>query len=174
MADGSPFKHQRADDSPGFLLWKVTALWQRKLADVLAEFGITQTQYAILASLRWFHEQKEPPTQAHLVDHAKIDKMTLSKAIRQLEEDELVARARSSDDARATHVRLTGRGRKLIQRAVVAVEDADDEFFSCLTNQDRDAYKALMRNILESRTLRGYAAAEPRETSALPLRARAP
>jgi len=36
MAEGSPFKHEQADDSPGFLLWKLTALWQEKLAGVLA------------------------------------------------------------------------------------------------------------------------------------------
>ena len=48
MADSSSFKYKKADDSAGFLLWKITALWQSKLAEVLREFGITQTQYAIL------------------------------------------------------------------------------------------------------------------------------
>jgi MarR family transcriptional regulator for hemolysin len=30
MPEASPFKHVEADDSAGFLLWKITALWQRK------------------------------------------------------------------------------------------------------------------------------------------------
>jgi len=68
MADSSPFKYEKADDSAGFLLWKITALWQSRLTEVLGEFGITQTQYAILASLKWFEEKKEPTTQAHLVE----------------------------------------------------------------------------------------------------------
>jgi len=88
----SPFKHGKADDSPGFLLWKLTASWQGKLAGVFGEFGITQTQYAILASLLWFEQQGQPPTQARLVEHARIDKMTLSKAIRKLEKSGLVRR----------------------------------------------------------------------------------
>jgi len=148
MSDRSPFKHAEADDSAGFLLWKITALWQRKVAETLGEFGITQTQYAILASLKWFEEKREPPTQAHLVEHAKIDKMTVSKAIRNLERDGLVAREQSAADNRATNVRFTAQGRKIIQRAVVAVENADDAFFSCLTAHELATYKFLTRSII--------------------------
>jgi len=85
VSKASPFKHAEADASAGFLLWKMTALWQQRLALVLESLGITQTQYAILASLKWFEENKEPTTQTHLGEHAHIEKMTLSKAIRQLE-----------------------------------------------------------------------------------------
>ncbi|MEJ2040130.1 MAG: MarR family transcriptional regulator, partial [Desulfosarcinaceae bacterium] len=132
MTDASPFRYERADDSAGFLLWKIIALWQRRLAKVLGDFGITQTQYAILASLKWFEEKKEPITQAHLVEHAKIDKMTVSKAIRKLEKNGLVLRESSPTDSRAVNVRFTAQGRKLIQKAIVAIENADEDFFSCL------------------------------------------
>jgi DNA-binding MarR family transcriptional regulator len=148
MPDRSPFKHAHADDSPGFLLWKLTALWQEELAGVLAPFGITQTQYAIVASLRWFEEQGEPPTQTHLAAHTKIEKMTLSKAIRKLEEDGHVARAISAADGRATEVRFTAKGRRLVERAVVAIERADDEFFGGLAAPDLQRYKALTRALV--------------------------
>jgi MarR family transcriptional regulator, transcriptional regulator for hemolysin len=147
-APDSPFKHGEADASPGFLLWKITALWQRRLAQVLGEFGITQTQYAIIASLRWFEQQHEPPTQAHLVEHAKIDKMTLSKAIRKLEDDGLLLREPSLDDSRAFSIRFTPRGRKLVQQAVVAIERADDQFFSALGERQLADYKALTKRLI--------------------------
>ena len=143
------FKHGEADASPGFLLWKITALWQRRLAQVLGEFGITQTQYAIMASLRWFEERHEPPTQAHLVEHAKIDKMTLSKAIRRLEEEDLLLREPAPEDSRAVNVRFTAKGRKLVQQAVVAIESTDDEFFSALGERQLANYKALTRRLIE-------------------------
>lgn len=149
MPNASPFKFQRADDSPGFLLWKLTTLWQQRLADVFNQFGITQTQYAILASLRWFEAQGEPPTQAHLVAHAKIDKMTLSKAIRRLEEDGLVGRVPSVADSRAVDVRFTAKGRRVVQQAVVAVERADDEFFGVVSPRQIESYKSLSRAIIE-------------------------
>jgi DNA-binding MarR family transcriptional regulator len=148
MPERAPFKFQRADDSPGFLLWKLTALWQQRLADVFEEFGITQTQYAILASLRWFEEQGEPPSQAHLVAHAKIDKMTLSKAIRRLEEDGLVRRVPSATDSRAVDVGFTAKGRRVVEQAVVSVERADDEFFAVVPARRLDEFKSFVRAIV--------------------------
>jgi DNA-binding MarR family transcriptional regulator len=147
----SPFKHANADDSAGFLLWKITALWQARLGAVFESFGITQTQYAILASLRWFEEQGEPTTQRHLVEHAKIDKMTLSKAIRKLEEEGLVERVTALHDSRALSVGFTRKGRKLVQQAVVAVENADDEFFGVLSAQQLAEYKALTVRIVSAK-----------------------
>lgn len=148
MPEPSPFKYDKADSSAGFLLWKITALWHRKLSVVLEAFRITQTQYAILASLRWFEEKKEPTTQTHLVRHARIDKMTVSKALRKLERDGLVSRKPSSSDSRASNVRFTAKGRRLIEKAIVAIENADEEFFSCLPEKQLDAYKALTSSLI--------------------------
>lgn len=142
-SETSPFKHEKDDDSPGFLLWKLIALWQAKLAKVFGELSITQTQYAILASMLWFERQHELPTQAGLVDHVKIDKMTLSKAIRKLEESKLISRAPSITDTRTMQVQFTASGRKLVHRAVIAVERADDEYFSCLTERQMVIWKSL-------------------------------
>lgn len=143
-----PFKHEAADDSPGFLLWKLIALWQGKLAVVFDGFSITQTQFAILASLLWFEQQQKPPTQTQLVEHARIDKMTLSKAIRKLEESELVRREPSTADTRAIEVRFTPAGRKLTHEAIIAVERADDEFFSSLTERQMNYWKVLTISII--------------------------
>ena len=137
MPDSSPFKYEKADDSAGFLLWKITTLWHRELTEVLQKFGITQTQYAILASL-----------QTHLVEHSKIDKMTVSKAIRRLEKDGLVLREKSSQDNRAVNVRFTARGIELIQKAIVAIETVDEKFFSCLREKQLEIYKSLTLKVI--------------------------
>ena len=148
MAKASHSKHASPDDSPGFLLWKITALWQNKLAQVLGHYGITQTQYAIMASLKWFEEHDEPVTQVHIAEHAKIDRMTLSKAIRKLEEAGLVLRSPSSSDSRAINVNFSAEGKKVIQRAIVSIENADDDFFLCLTEQQLSIYKKLTISII--------------------------
>ena len=128
----------------------MTALWQKKLSGVLSGFGLTQTQYAILASLKWFEEKEEPTTQSHLVEHAKIDKMTVSKAIRQLEKNGFVFRKRSSSDSRATTVRFTPKGKDTIEQAIVAIENADEDFFSCLTRKQLETYKSLVSSIVKN------------------------
>ena len=124
-------------------------LWQGKLALVFNDLSITQTQYSILASLRWFEEQHKPATQAALVAHAKIDKMTLSKAIRKLEESELLRREPSTTDTRTMQVQFTASGRDFIHRAVISVERADDEFFSSLTPQQMERWKSLNITLIE-------------------------
>ena len=130
-------------------------LWQQKLFKVLGEFGITQTQYAILASLLWFEEHHEPATQAHLIEHTKIDKMTISKSIRKLEVAGFVLRTQSATDARAMDVEFTAFGRGQIRQAIVAVENADEEFFSCLTAAQLNAYRSLTISIIAGNSLAG-------------------
>lgn len=150
MIKKTAFKHEKPDDSAGFLLWKITSLWKNKLSDTLNEFGINQTQFAIMASLKWFEEHNEETTQAHIVEHSKIEKMTVSKSIRNLEKKNLIKRIKSKTDARAVNVKFTEEGTKTINKAIVAIELADDDFFSCLSNEKLNHYKLLIGKIIKS------------------------
>jgi DNA-binding MarR family transcriptional regulator len=98
--------------------------------------------------LRWFEENSEPTTQAHISAHAKIDKMTVSKAVRKIEEIGLVQRKKSSSDNRATHVQFTAEGKRIIAKAIEAVENADEEFFACLSKHQMDQYKFLTLSVI--------------------------
>ena len=149
MAKSSVFKYA-ADDSAGFLLWKITALWQQRLAKVLGGFGITQTQYAIMASLKWFEENNAPLTQGHLAEHTKIEKMTVSKSIRKLEQIGFVLRKPSATDSRAISVQFSARGKREIVKIIIAIENADEEFFSGLTNAQLALYKSLTITLIAS------------------------
>jgi len=151
----TPFRHKTAEESPGFLLYRVTSLWQQKLSSIFTRFDLYQTQYAILASLLYFEERSEISSQSDLAAHARIEKMTLSKAIRQLEKRGLVLRTASVEDSRVNVVRLTGQGRSLIRKAIIAVETADEEFFSALKQQELDAYRSLSVKIIHSNPMDG-------------------
>lgn len=74
--------------------------------------------------------------------------MTLSKAIRRVEAAGLVARAPSPGDGRATEVRLSAKGRRLVQRAIVSIEDADEAFFGTLSPAKRARWKALVLGLI--------------------------
>lgn len=143
MSEKTVFREKNADDSPGFLLFRITVLWQKKLGIIFNDLKIQQTQYAILASLKYFEEKNEKCTQAFLVEHARIDKMTLSKSVRQLEKTGLVKRAQSDEDARAVLVQLTQRGRNLVTEAVRRIEDADELFFHYLNEKQRSSFKEI-------------------------------
>ena len=133
MADTtSPFSVAEANDSSGFLLWQVTALWQRRVADVLRPLELTQVQYALLASLLWLARKEEVVTQSRLAAHAKLDVMMTSQVLRALEGRGLLERRPHPTDTRAKALRLTPAWRALTTRAVPAVETADSKFFSSL------------------------------------------
>lgn len=149
MSEKTVFREKNADDSPGFLLFRITVLWQKKLGIIFNDLKIQQTQYAILASLKYFEEKNEKCTQAFLVEHARIDKMTLSKSVRQLEKTGLVKRAQSDEDARAVLVQLTQRGRNLVTEAVGRIEDADELFFHYLNEKQRSSFKEISLTLIK-------------------------
>ena len=81
----APFSVEKASESSGFLLWQVTALWQRRIAWALRSLGLTQVQYALLASLLWMSRTQRTITQAMLARHTKLDIMMTSRVLRTLE-----------------------------------------------------------------------------------------
>jgi len=131
----SPFAHERATDSSGFLLWQVTVLWQRRIAAALRAHELTQVQFALLASLLWLARTEGAITQSTLARHAKLDVMMTSQVLRALEARGLIERRPHPHDTRAKVLRLTKTGRSLAARALPDVEHADDLFFAALDTQ---------------------------------------
>lgn len=120
------------EDSTGFLLWQLTNLWQREIKKALEPFGLTHSQFVLLASIHWLTLQKKDVTQVLLSNHTKIDPMTTSTVLRTLQTKGLIERQEHSTDTRAKSVALTAEGTKIIKQAVKTVEKFDNDFFSKL------------------------------------------
>ena len=118
-------------DSPGFLLWKVSNTWQRRQRAALQPFGLTHSQFVLLATATWFGAS-EPLTQARLAELSGVDPMTTSQIVRALEAAGLMERRDHPEDPRAKAIAVTPAGRDKARKALVAVEDADAEFFKPL------------------------------------------
>jgi len=129
------FSVEKAEESSGFLLWQVTNLWQREIKKALEEFGLTHSQYVLLASIHWLTLHNQEVTQIVLSNHTKIDPMTTSTVLRTLQQKGFLQRKEHLTDTRAKTVELTEKGVKIIKMAVVAVEKFDKEFFSLLGNK---------------------------------------
>ncbi|MEP7026540.1 MAG: MarR family transcriptional regulator [Actinomycetota bacterium] len=121
----------RAEESTGLLLWQVTNRWQAAQRAALKDFGLTHVQFVLLASLAWLAADG-PVTQRQLADHAATDPMMTSQVLRALEERDLVRRLPHPSDKRARALAATDTGRDLADRAVVAVEACDQQFFAVL------------------------------------------
>ncbi len=141
---------KNSNDSAGFTLWKLTTLWQRNLAEVLAGFDITQTQFAILAAMVDFEKAGEDVSQAILVANTNIDKMTISKSVRSLQAKKLVKIKKSKTDKRANNLELYAKGKKVAGDAVVAVKKADKKFFSGATLAQVDSLKKIGDKVIDA------------------------
>lgn len=126
------FEH--ADESPGLLLWQVTNRWQAAIRAALAPFDLTHVQFVLLASLTWLTGRSggDPVTQRDLADQAATDPMMTSQVLRALEQKGLLERRDHPTDRRAKSLIATETGAALVNRAVVAVEACDQEFFAPL------------------------------------------
>jgi MarR family transcriptional regulator, organic hydroperoxide resistance regulator len=138
------FSVEKAEDSSGFLLWQVTNLWQREIKKALEAYGLTHSQFVLLASIHWLTLQKQEVTQILLSSHTKIDPMTTSTVLRTLQQKGFVQRKEHATDTRAKTVALTEEGKKLVRKAVVAVEKFDKLFFSLLGNKEKELNRYLL------------------------------
>ena len=136
-------RFERADDSPGFLLWQLTNLWQQRMRSALAQLGITHVQFVLLASVAWQENSDMLVSQVSLSRHAHTDVMMTSQVVRTLEEKGLLTRTVHPTDTRARVVSLTAKGRNVAQQAVAVVEAADEQFFRELSGLGSDFVRSM-------------------------------
>ncbi len=131
-------------NSVGFQFWRLHNYWQKRIIQELSLYEITHTQFVILASIKWFFEQSKEPTQAEISRLTGIEKMTLSKAIAQLDKMSFVTKYKDNNDTRSICVSLTEKAHKIIPKLIKIVENIDEEVFSTTKEADKD----LLNNIL--------------------------
>lgn len=144
-----PFGFDQPEDSPGFLLWQTTTLWQRQIKKALEQHDISHAQFVIIATLLWFSTHGYSTTQIKIVNWTKLDKMTVSKALKGLSTKKLVKRIEDKKDARAKQVTLTEAGKRLVFKLVPIVEDIDSVFFGRLTENEQQRIIHILGKLCE-------------------------
>ncbi|MBW5447999.1 MarR family transcriptional regulator [Cohnella sp. CFH 77786] len=141
----SEFKE--AKQSPGFLLWQVTNLWQREIRRALDPLELTHPQFVLLFSTKWLNERGGDGgvTQVQLAQHAKMDVNVTSQVLRTLEKKGYIKRSPHPRDTRANVITTTPAGSELASRAVQAVEAADRSFFSGIGEGKREFMGVLLQ-----------------------------
>lgn len=132
MSKEIEFQFKRPNDSPGYLLGQVTMLWQRKQKKVLDPLDLTQTQFVLLAALGWLSKKSKAVTQVDIANQSNADRMMVSKVLRTLEEKGFITRREHETDTRAKTIRLTAQGERVLQQAIIEVENVDLAFFATL------------------------------------------
>jgi len=147
---GSRFR--KAGESPGFLLWQVSNIWQRKVRRSLETVGLTHVQFVLLAGIQWLTGAGKSVTQVELARATKTDAMTVSQVLSWLEARGMLVRTQHPDDSRAKSLRLAPGREELLATAVRLVEQADNDFFSPIGDDNIQSLIEAMRVLVTSST----------------------
>ena len=132
-----PFGFDTPEDSPGFLLWQTTMIWQRQIKKALEVYDISHAQFVIMATLMWFEAHHYDTTQILIVNWSKLDKMTVSKSLKKLVIFGYVNRIEHETDTRAKSVSLTKKGKDMVGTLVPIVEGLDAKFFGKASDKEQ-------------------------------------
>lgn len=137
MANEFPSKFKKPEESPGFLLWQVSSIWQRRQRDALAQIGLTHVQFVLLTVLFWLETHQKKISQTILANFAKTDRMMTSQVVRRLVTKGFMRRLPDPDDSRANVLSITEKGRDIVKEALKIVEGVDQQFFGPIDDEQR-------------------------------------
>jgi len=133
-------------DSPSHLMHRVLQLALDIYSEEAGANGPTQRQFAVLEAV----SVKSGLTQTDLVKATGIDRSTLADLVARMTTKGLLARERSSLDARAMAVSLSAEGKALLEAARPRVEAADKRIMGLLPKAKRDGFLELLGELAAS------------------------
>jgi DNA-binding MarR family transcriptional regulator len=96
---------------------------------IIANYGLTQAAFEVLVTLRSLPEPRQL-TPTELYRSILITSGGMTKVLKQLETEGLIARSINTEDQRSKLVRLTTSGAKCAERSMAAVSENDREILS--------------------------------------------
>ena len=130
-------------------LFRATHLADEALVEGLSEYHLQRGWFDLLAALRRAGEPYElNPTE--LMQTVMLSSGGMTKRLDRMAEAGLVERRPDPSDRRGTRVRLTRRGRDLIDRAVTTHIANEDRLLGALTPEERRMLDRLLRKLLRA------------------------
>lgn len=132
----------------GFLLAKLHAAGSVLNNRALAQFGLKERSYSVLA----LATSELEPTQREMAEFLSLDPSQIVALIDELEQRGLVIRAPGRLDRRAKIVSATEDGSSVFRQAEAAARAAESTALAGLTDAEAGELKGLLRKALWSRT----------------------
>jgi DNA-binding MarR family transcriptional regulator len=129
--------------SPGFMLTRLGGDARRRLGDALAREGLKIGDYAAIALL----DELESCPQQVLSRTLNIDRSNVVDIVDRLEGAGFARRRPDPADRRRYAVKLTAKGRGMVERCAAAARAVDDELLDGLEPAERDALMSLLHRV---------------------------
>jgi DNA-binding MarR family transcriptional regulator len=128
-------------------LLRASALTDQALAEGVAGYGLRPGWFDLLAALRRSGRPYElNPTR--LMEATLLTSGGITKRLDRLEEEGLVERRNDPSDRRGTLVRLTSKGKRLIDDAIGVHAANEDRLLANLSRSERATLDELLRGVL--------------------------
>ena len=125
-----PFKFRKNEHNSGFLLWKVSYMWQQEQRHILMKYhNISQMDYVILSSTYYLTVTDQKVTPTILARHTKITPVGVIQLLKSLEKRRLIVRYSEEYDGKSRFVKVSDLGVDVLKKAITTVEAFDDRFF---------------------------------------------
>ena len=131
-------------DRPGALLVIAARRGQERATERLTPLGLNTRMCGVLNLLK----DEGPKSQQEIGEQLGIDRTTMVEIVDELEKQGIVRRERSTHDRRSYAVTLTTSGKAKQKRAFEAFDAAVDDFFSPLTEQEREKLAAMLKRLI--------------------------
>lgn len=135
------------DQTPGFLVWRLSTKWRVAVDRALAPLGLTHAQYTLLGSLYGMHRAGHRPSQRRLADHTGLEPLYVSKLARSLESAGLVDRVADPEDSRAMQLSLTEHGVETARQAVTVVHGLLERLLTPLGGLDSERTRSFVHEL---------------------------
>ncbi len=134
------------EESHAYYIYSIQAASYTALADAVRPHGLTTPAWRVIANL----QEKDGISVRDLAQRTVIDVSNLSKLITAMSAQGLVAKKRSSEDARVMLVDITAKGRETFAAALPAVRRVLDHNLAGFSDKERDLFRGYLQRMMRN------------------------
>lgn len=131
---------------PGFLIRRLHQLHCSLFYDETKAFSITPVQFSLMTALA----ERGELDQNGLAIEIGLERTSVAEVVLRLQDRGIVERRQSTVDGRVKRVRLTRKGKALINKMADAVQRAHDRTIDQLPKADRDLFLQYLVTLVKS------------------------
>ena len=122
----------RLHERLGYKVSRLARLMEAQMEEMISPFGITRLSWCILSGVGL----EGIRTPSELADYVGIARSAISRALRTMEEMQLITRCGTEHDGRGVEIVLTEKGRQVMEKCQPLVEGLNQQFIGKLPASD--------------------------------------
>lgn len=134
------------EESHAYYIYSIQAASYAALADAVRPHGLTTPAWRVIANL----QERDGISVRDLAQRTVVDVSNLSKLITTMSGHGLVAKKRSTEDARVMLVHITAKGRKTFEAALPSVRRVLDRNLDGFSDRERDRFRSYLQRMMQN------------------------